>query len=215
LLYWEGKGELDGDWIHKSLAEWLEETELTESMIRTARRVGKAEQLWEEKDHLRSDNRWVTKYRLNLWRVLQVTNASEIENIEMRLGRSRNNPTKRDALQREFEKLKATRDDLNLIDAEDGLTHGQDAARANVTAYSCEYRRGMQSICTDYRGVPQTNTSEDILGKNSPEGTRASPASHSTPSSPVSIDGCATTTEDNEGSGSGSSHSRTEGRSGE
>jgi len=122
LLFWEGKGALDGDWVHKSETEWIEETELTESMIRTARRVGKAEKLWEEKDHPRSDGRIVVKYRLNLWRVLQVANASEIENVEVRLGRARNNPTKRDALRRELENLKATRDDLNLIDAPANLT---------------------------------------------------------------------------------------------
>jgi hypothetical protein len=127
LLYWEGRGELDGGWIHKSGPEWEQETELTESMVRTARRVGRAERLWEERKHLRSDDRTVVKYRLDLWRVLQVANASEIENVEARLTRARSNPEKRDTLRRELENLKATRDDLNLIDAEEGLSHGKTA----------------------------------------------------------------------------------------
>ncbi len=84
LLYWEGKGELSGGWIHKSLTEWVEETELTESMVRTARRIGKEEGLWEEREHVRSDGREVVKYRLDVVRLLRIANDSEIENVEAR-----------------------------------------------------------------------------------------------------------------------------------
>jgi hypothetical protein len=45
LLWWEGRGELPGDWVHKSETEWVEETGLTESKLRTARLVNEAEGL--------------------------------------------------------------------------------------------------------------------------------------------------------------------------
>lgn len=240
LLYWEGRGELSGDWVHKSQTEWLEETGLTGTMLRTARKIGKDEGLWEEDAHLRSDDRLVVKYRLNLWRVLQVANVSEIENTERRLERAKNNKTKRDTLRAELKKLKATRDELGLIDrsaspeegtnidlgkehtyGENGTSttdNGHDLADTPTTSttHPCEYSRGIQSISPDYRGVPQGSTAEDVACSNHSRGeAKPSPASHSTSSPLEPSDSRTASTDDNEGSGSGSSHSRTEERSGE
>ena len=183
LHFWEGKGELPGDWVHKAAAEWREETELTEAMLRTARKVGKEEGLWEEEKHLRSDDREVVKYRLNVMRLLQIANTSEIDNVERRIARARNNTSKRAALERELEKLEAVRDEMGLF-AGPPETPGDDETRAGTaftpgeedtptppkeTTRPCENSGGTQSICTDYRGAPQGSTAGD-----SPEGTSLS-----------------------------------------
>jgi len=116
LLYWEGRGKLADSWVYKTSSEWFEETGLTESMVKTARRIAKAEGLWEEKEHLRDDNRWTVKYRLNMWRLLQVANASEIASTERLLERAGRNEGKRERLETELERLKGTRADLGVID---------------------------------------------------------------------------------------------------
>ncbi len=233
LLWWEGRGELPGDWVHKSETEWVEETGLTKSKLRTARLVNEAEGLWEEGRHLRSDNRTVVKYRLNLWRVLQVANASEIENTERRLGRAKNNNTKRDTLRAELKKLKATRDDLGLIDrpaspeegtnidpgkehiyGENGTSsteNGHDLADtpATLTTHPCEYSRGTRSISPDYRGVPQRSTAEDVACSNHSRGeAKPSPAPHSTPSPLEPSDSRTASTDDDGAFGSGTGPSK-------
>jgi len=116
LLYWEGRGKLAGSWVYKTSSEWFEETGLTESMVKTARRIAKAEGLWEEREHLRDDNRWTVAFRLNMWRLLQVANASEIASTERLLERAGRNGGKRERLKTELERLKGTWADLGMID---------------------------------------------------------------------------------------------------
>ncbi len=117
LLHWDGRGATAGDWIYKSEAEWLQtDAALTSAKLRTARRVGKEEGLWEEKVELRpSDRRQIVHYRLNMWRVAQVVVASELENTRNLLKREKRKQHL-DRLRKKLRKLETARDDLRLTD---------------------------------------------------------------------------------------------------
>jgi hypothetical protein len=122
LLHWEGKGEADGAWIHKSEVEWMQsDAALTTSKQRTARCIAREEGLWEERHGLRpSDGRPIVSYRLNMWRVAQVVVTSEIENTKLLLKRSRHNRRKAAEYRKKLRKLEQASNALGLIDAPEG-----------------------------------------------------------------------------------------------
>lgn len=78
LIFWEGKGEADGDWIWKTAEEWHQEAGLTYRMLRVARDVAKAEGLldYEERGTVGESRIY---YRLNMTAVLRVVATSELE----------------------------------------------------------------------------------------------------------------------------------------
>ncbi len=115
LLYWEGKGELPGGWVYKTAAEWEEETGLTERKQRTARCVGVAEGLWEEKKHTRRDGRTVVAFRLDAWRLWQIVNGAQIAAAKEAPGRARD-PIKKAELRAQLGDLEKTRVMLALED---------------------------------------------------------------------------------------------------
>lgn len=95
LLSWEGSGELPDFWVHKIREDWYDaDAHLTERGLRTARRVGVGEHLWEERAGTRpSDGARTTLYRLDLVRVglVAVTSAkASTERLIEREGRAWN-----------------------------------------------------------------------------------------------------------------------------
>ena len=87
LLYWEGKGEADDFWIHKTANDWMTtDAPLTKRMLKTAERVAMEEGLIEVVPGKRpGDKQNTVWYRLNMWELARVVVASELENIEFRL----------------------------------------------------------------------------------------------------------------------------------
>jgi hypothetical protein len=119
LIHWEGRGEAEGDWIHKTGFEWEHsEAGLTTSMLRTARRIASEEDLIEEKQGTRRDKRATVYYRLDLWRVAQVVVESELEKARTLLA-SEGRDEHKAKLRKEIRNLEATKDDLALRNAPD------------------------------------------------------------------------------------------------
>jgi hypothetical protein len=95
---------------------------------------------------------------------LRIANDSEIENVEARIARAKNNRSKLTELRRELERLEAVRDEMGLFDAPPGVSGDDDtdaedgnasAPPANLTGVPCEDSTPPPSISYDYRGVPQ------------------------------------------------------------
>lgn len=116
LLFWEGKGELEDAWIHKTAREWEEsEAALTKRMLKTAERVAMEEGLIEVEDGRRPGDQQQTKfYRLNLWALARVVVVSELENVTNRLEHE-GRKTRRDQLNKRRRELKQAEADLDLV----------------------------------------------------------------------------------------------------
>lgn len=78
MIFWEGKGEADGDWIYKTREEWFQEAGLTYRMLRVARDVARDEGLldYEERG---PKGQTLVYYKLDMAAVLRVVAASELE----------------------------------------------------------------------------------------------------------------------------------------
>jgi len=162
LLTWEGSGELDDYYIHRTKREWFEsEAALTESMVKTARTTADEEGLVEfETGYRPRDRRPTTLYRVNMWELAKLVNRSELENTE-RLLKHETRKRERDKLNKKRCALEAARDDLSLLGERDSgnpepeLEPGQDS-------------RVTRSTSPAYRRSPQE---EFRLTHDSPEGT--------------------------------------------
>ena len=77
MIFWEGKGEADGDWIYKTRDEWYQEAGLTYRMLRVARDVARDEGLLEYQERGPVGESLVF-YRLDMTAVLRVVAASEL-----------------------------------------------------------------------------------------------------------------------------------------
>jgi hypothetical protein len=117
LLHWEGRGEVQGDWIHKTGFDWEHsEAGLTPSKLRTARRIAWEEGIIEEEPGMRRDKRATVMYRLDVWRLAQIVVESELENAARLLASEGRDEHKR-RLRKEIRDLEAAKADLALRDA--------------------------------------------------------------------------------------------------
>ena len=97
LWFRDGQGEAGDGSTHNTAFAWeRREGAFTERGLRTARRVGEEEGLFESWVDLRpSDRRRTVFYRLNLWEVARCVARSELKNVSnllARAGRSWNDP---------------------------------------------------------------------------------------------------------------------------
>lgn len=120
LLYWDGKGEADDFWIHKTASDWMTaDASLTKRMLKTAERVAMEEGLIQVVVGKRPGDRQNTVwYRLNMWELARVVVASQLENIGFRLEHE-GRKNFRDKLNKRRRELERARDDLNLLGERD------------------------------------------------------------------------------------------------
>jgi hypothetical protein len=117
FLHWEVRGEVQGDWIHKTGFDWEHsEAGLTTSKLRTARRIARKEGIFEEKPGTRRDKRATVMYRLDVWRLAQIVVESELDNAARLLASEGREEHKR-RLRKEIRDLEAAKADLALRDA--------------------------------------------------------------------------------------------------
>lgn len=195
LLHWEGKGAAAGAWIYKSEAEWLQsDAALTSAKLRTARKVGKEEGLWEEKVELRSsDRRQIVHYRLNMWRVAQVVVESELVNTRDLLKREKRKHILA-RLRKKLCKLETARDDLSVLDEPETanpqpevrcVTEGTAAmpidkgnlrvSKADTAQVASDTPAKLAGVPSYYSGPTGEDYSEIHLSDDTPVGTNASP----------------------------------------
>ena len=139
LLTWEGSGELDDYYIHRTKREWFEsEAALTEAMVKTARKTAHEEGLVDyEQTYRPNDRRPTTKYRVNMWELTRLVIRSD-------------HKRERDKLNRKRRELERAKDDLNLFEERDSgnpepeVEPGQLSPQTGST--SPPYRRVHQEV---------------------------------------------------------------------
>lgn len=141
LLYWEGRGEAQGNWIHKSSSEWRREVGLNVRKLGTARRVAEEEGLIEQRQALRSsDRRQTIYYRLNVWHLARVVVDSKLAATNRRLKTERL-PRERARLNKERRALEEAREDLGVIDDHTGYDAANPEAEDDSRAHGASPRR--------------------------------------------------------------------------
>ena len=195
LLHWDGRGEAQGDWVHKTGFEWEHsEAGLTRSKLRTARRIAREEGLIEENPGTRRDQRATVFYRLDVWKLAEVVVQSELENARKLLA-SEGREEHKARLRKQIRGLEVTKADLAIRDAPDvapvsasgeGHTYGENGGLdcetrfqeletpANLTSYPGENSRVPPSTSRPYsRGTSVENPSRFRSSTDSSRGDEA------------------------------------------
>lgn len=166
LLTWEGSGELDDFWLHRSSRQIAESpAALTPRMLETARRNAAEEGLLRFRTGYRpSDRRPTTFYRLDMWQLARVVNRSELEEVE-RVLRHETRERERDGLNKKRRALEAAKNDLDLIERGDSGNPKPVVEPPQVVGQPPTTRIGYRSIRQEITSVDTDVSTPVVAGE--------------------------------------------------